>query len=240
MSSTGRAGVLALAAAVAVLAVASSSALASTFTLSLSLPSKGIVNEAMNVTATGNDPSNPGGLYLEIDAIPTTEAPLCPSDFMSARNLASSSSNGQYISFMQPEHLDTSANFSIVNMFTPIATGAYLICAYSDDGVSGTLATASMTTTITTAPPPVKKPVNATRPLVTGSGGRLSCSRGVWANAPVRYFYGWLVAGRLEKGAHRSTLGPVRELLGRRVRCIVTASNSAGSASATSALFSAH
>lgn len=242
MRFSGRARSLALAAVAAALALAtgSSPALAATFTLNLSVPSTGTVGTAMAITASGNDPTDQGALYLESDALPTTLVSTCPSGYLNASSLASSTPNGQFISLAQPEVFDASGNFSNVNSFTPSAPGTYLICAYTGDYAGDTLAAASMSTRITAAAPQVRAPVNTTKPRVTRSGGTLRCSVGVWANAPVSYSYRWLVGVKVRNGARGRTLGPARKLRGHRVRCTVTASNSAGSASATSGAFTVH
>jgi hypothetical protein len=231
-------------AAVLALGVASSPALGATFTVNLSLPSSGTIGTAMAVTASGVDPTDQGALYLEIDAIPTTLTTTCPSGYLNGSQLASSTPSGTLVAFDQPETFDASGSFSNVNGYTPAAAGTFLFCAYTDDGAGDTLATASATTTITaTAPSPMPiptKPVNTTRPRVTRSGDTLHCSAGKWANAPLRYSYRWLVAGKVKAGAHGRTLGAAHKLRGHGVRCSVTASNSAGSATATSAAFTVH
>lgn len=227
-------------AALLALAVASSTAAAATFTLSLSLPASGTVGTAMGVTASGNDPTDQGALYLEIDAIPTTLTSTCPTGYLNGSQLAGSTSTGALVAFDQPEVFDASGNFSNIAAFTPSAAGRYVLCAYTDDGAGDTLATASMTTSATAGAPPVSKPVNTVKPRVTRSGGTLSCGVGHWTNAPTGYAYKWLVAGKVKRGAHGRKLGPARKLRGRTVRCRVTASNSAGSATATSAAFTLH
>jgi hypothetical protein len=213
----------------------SSVALADTFTLNLSLASSGTVGQPIAVTAGGSDPTDEGALYLEIDAIPTTVTTACPTGYLNGSQLAASS-GGTLVAFDQPEAFDASGNFSNVNAFTPQTASSFLICGYTDDGAGDTLASATMTTTITS----VSRPVNTTRPRVTRSGDTLSCSVGRWQNAPVNYSYRWLVAHKVKNGAHGRTLRSARKLRGRSVQCSVTASNSAGSATATSAAVKVH
>jgi hypothetical protein len=132
-----------LCAAAVGLAIASSVALADTFTLNLSVAPSGTVGKALPVTATGNDPFDEGALYLEIDAIPTTVSPSCPTGYLNASQLAASS-GGTLVAFDQPEDFDASGNFSNVNVFTPQTAGSLLLCGYTDDGAGDTLATTSM------------------------------------------------------------------------------------------------
>ena len=80
-------------------------------------------------------------------------------------------------------------------------------------------------------------PANTTAPKVTGSAkadGTLSCSRGSWTNNPTSYAYQWYRNGTLLAGFTTSTyrLGTLDE--GTTLKCVVTASNVAGQASATS------
>jgi hypothetical protein len=189
MRSCRRAGLLGVAslAASLALAVASSQAVAATFTLNLSVPPSGTDGQAMAITASGNDPTDGGALYLEIDVIPTTLSTTCPTGYLNGSQLAASTPSGSLVAFDQRETFDAAGNFSNINAYTPGATGKFLFCAYTDDGAGDTLATASMTTSITIAAPPVKKPVNTTKPRVTRSGDTLSCSAGHWSNAPQKY-----------------------------------------------------
>jgi hypothetical protein len=231
---------VALLSSATVLALASSVAVADTFSLKLSLPSPGIVGKTLAVTASGNDPTDAGALYLEIDAIPTSLATTCPTGYLNGSQLASSTSSGALVAFDQPEDFDASGNFSNVNGYTPNTTGQFLLCGYTDDGAGDTLAIDSMTTSIVAAQPPVLKPVNTAKPRVTRGGNKLSCRAGRWKHAPRKYSYQWLVAGKVKRGAHGRTLGSARTLRGRIVRCSVTASNTAGRATATSAAFTVH
>jgi len=240
MRSFSLAKVAALVAGVAAFALVSAPALADAFTLNLSLASSGTVNTPIVVTATGNDPTGGGALYLEIDAIPTTLVTSCPTGYLNGSELAASTSMGQHVAFDQPEDFDASGNFSNVNAFTPNAVGQYLLCGYTDDGATDTLATASMTTNVTASAPIASKPVNTAKPRVTRAGNTLSCSTGRWANDPKKYSYRWLVAGMVKPGAHGRTLGSAHKLRGHTVQCSVTASNSAGSTTATSTAFKVH
>jgi hypothetical protein len=219
----------------------------------MSSASSGTVGTAVVITATGNDSPDAGALYLEIDAIPTSLATSCPGGYSNAGELASSTSQGALVSFDEREDFDASGNFSNVSAWLPDSAGQYLLCGYTDDGALDTLAVASKVVSVTTAPAPVpaplpvpvptphvKKPVNTAKPRVTRAGNTLSCSVGRWSNTAQRYAYRWLVGRKVRSGARGRTLGSAHQLRGHGVQCSVTASNSAGSATATSATFTVH
>jgi hypothetical protein len=241
----GRAVLVALVAGATTLAlwIVSSTTLADTFSLNMSMPSSGTVGQPVVVTSTGNDPTDGGALYEEIDAIPTTLTATCPAGYNDASQLAASTPEGAFVAFDERENFDASGNFSNVNAWTPNAAGQFVVCGYTDDGALDTLAVASMLVAVTppAAPTPtVSKPVNTAKPRVTRSGNALSCSVGRWRNAPRKYSYRWLVAHKVKSGAHGRKLGSAQKLRGHGVQCSVTAANSAGSTTATSASFKVH
>ena len=235
MRSVGRAVLLAFVSGA--FAIGSSTALADTFTLNLSLPSSGTVGKALVVTASGDDPTDAGALYLEIDAIPTSLATTCPSGYLNAEDLATSTPDGALVTLEQPESFDSAGNFSNVNAWVPAAAGTFLLCSYTDDYALDTLATTSKTTNITSATSPVSKPVNTRKPHVTRAHNRLLCSHGSWSTSANGYAYRWTVNGKTKQGARASRLAVTHKLRGRTVRCTVTASNTAGSSAATSPAF---
>ena len=80
-------------------------------------------------------------------------------------------------------------------------------------------------------------PANTARPTLSGvtkPGKALACSKGIWSNNPTVYAYRWYRNGTLLAGFTASTyrLGTLDE--GTALECVVTASNAAGQASATS------
>jgi hypothetical protein len=95
---------------------------------------------------------------------------------------------------------------------------------YVEDGSNGTIwRTAS----------PAALPHNTSRPSLTRSGGTLTCRRGNWHNAD-HFSYAWRLNGIVHKGAN-PTLA-VGKAGGRRsANCRVTASNAAGTTTASSA-----
>jgi hypothetical protein len=81
-------------------------------------------------------------------------------------------------------------------------------------------------------------PVNTARPTISGTplvGRRLTCSPGTWDHNPTRLAYQWKRAGVAINGATSSSYSLVAADGARSITCTVTASNSAGSRSATSA-----
>lgn len=95
---------------------------------------------------------------------------------------------------------------------------------YVEDGWNGTIWRAASPTAL---------PLNASRPSLTRSGSTLTCRRGRWRNAG-RFSYAWRVNGIAHNGANRTlTVGKASER--RSVSCSVTASNAAGTTTASSA-----
>ncbi len=96
-------------------------------------------------------------------------------------------------------------------------------------------------TAVTTPPPPpatVTRPFNVLKPRVTRAGKMLTCTAGTWSNHPNRYQYRWTVNGKTKHGADSRTLKVTSLLRHHKVQCGVTASNTAGRATAFSAPFS--
>lgn len=86
-------------------------------------------------------------------------------------------------------------------------------------------------------PAPAGAPVNTTPPSLTGApalGESLSCSQGVWDNAPTDYAYSWLRDGSPIAGESESTYTVQSADAGHEIGCEVTASNGSGPASAAS------
>jgi hypothetical protein len=80
---------------------------------------------------------------------------------------------------------------------------------------------------------PTALPLNTSRPELTRSGNTLTCRRGRWRNAS-RFSYAWRVNGTARRVAKpRLAVGKARKR--RSVSCRVTASNAAGTTTASSA-----
>jgi hypothetical protein len=80
---------------------------------------------------------------------------------------------------------------------------------------------------------PTALPLNTIRPRLTRSGRTLTCKRGNWRNAS-RFAYTWRVNGTVKKSARKPRL-PVGKARKHSVSCSVTASNAAGTTTASSA-----
>ena len=110
--------------------------------------------------------------------------------------------------------------------YVPTVPGRFLLCGYTDDAATTTLATASLALNVEGAPgagpnpspSPAAKPASVERPRVRRAGKKLVCQRGSWSNGPSRYSYGWLVNGRAKRGASGQKLRITRNLRGRRVQ----------------------
>lgn len=84
---------------------------------------------------------------------------------------------------------------------------------------------------------PVVAPVNVTVPVITGSpvvGSTLHGSNGTWLNVPTSFTYQWYRDGVLIAGATTANYTAVAADIGHALTIAVTASNVAGSATATS------
>jgi hypothetical protein len=224
------------AACIAALSALAPGALADTFTLHISAPSSVPVGKPMLIQASGTDPTDQGALYLEIDAIPASVTTTCPSGYLDGSQLATST-GGDLVAFDQRENFDASGNFSTPVGYTPKSAQKILFCAYTDDGATDTLATSS---TIVSVGAAAKKPANTKKPRITRVHNTLMCGRGSWSNSPRSFAYAWLVDGKVKHGARRSKLTVSHSMRGDSVRCRVTASNQAGSASSLSAAFKVH
>jgi len=125
----------------------------------------------------------------------------------------------------------------------PAAAGAYEFRLYAAPA-SALLNTSAA---VTAVPPP---PVDNGAPLISGgssakrayAGQTLSCSSGVWANAPTAYTYAWLGNGSPLAGATGQSYVVLPGELGDSLACSVVASNAGGSgaAAASAAVAIAH
>lgn len=80
-------------------------------------------------------------------------------------------------------------------------------------------------------------PTNSVAPVISGTttvGQTLSTTNGTWANSPTSYTYQWKRDGSNISSATASTYVVVGADSGASITCAVTATNAAGSASATS------
>jgi hypothetical protein len=77
------------------------------------------------------------------------------------------------------------------------------------------------------------------KPTIRRAGKKLICLRGSWRSA-THYAYAWLITGHVRHGTTTGTLAITHGLRGHRIACRVTASNAAGSATATSRAVTIH
>ncbi len=106
--------------------------------------------------------------------------------------------------------------------------------------VLGETATAERNVTVATEPPPPSPPSDTTKPAVSGAaevGQTLTASKGTWSGStPITYAYQWQRGGSTDiAGATASGYKPVAADVGHTLDVVVTATNSAGTSSATSA-----
>jgi hypothetical protein len=226
------------------LGVGATPALGQTHTLNLSAPSStAVVGQTIIIQASGSNEQEPivdFSSYLTVVVIPTSVLSACPADYSSGKQVALSSGaqGGEVVDEYHSEDEDAAGNFSMPVAYTPGTPGRFLICGYTDDAATTTLARASLGLTVEgsagSGPGPVAEPASVKRPRVRRSGRKLVCQRGSWSNNPSRYSYGWLVNGKRKRGARGRTLGVTRRLRGRKVQCRVTAHNAAGATTALS------
>jgi hypothetical protein len=224
------------------LGVGATPALGQTHTLNLSAPSStAVVGQTIVIQASGSNEQEPivdFSSYLTVVAIPTSVLSACPADYSSGKQVALSSGaqGGEVLDEYHSEDEDAAGNFSMPVAYTPGTPGRFLICGYTDDAATTTLARASLGLTVegSAGSGPAAEPASVKRPRVRRSGKKLVCQRGSWSNNPSRYSYGWLVNGKRKRGARGRTLGVTRKLRGRKVQCRVTAHNAAGTTTALS------
>ena len=80
------------------------------------------------------------------------------------------------------------------------------------------------------------RPVLRARPKLSGRtavGRKLVCSRGTWTGSPTRYAFTWLRGGTIV--GHGATYLVRKADRGRALRCVVSARNANGAATAASA-----
>jgi hypothetical protein len=192
------------------------------YTLTLSAPPSATVGQPLVIQASGTDPTDAGTLYLDIDEISTSVVSTCPSGYLAGSQLATST-GGKLVAFIIRENLDAAGNFAMPIGYTPSAPGAQILCGYTEDGATNTLANYTLPITVNAA-----GPVSTGKPRVSRAGKKLTCNPGSWSGNPSAYRYGWLVNGRKKNGAHSKRLSISRGLRRHKVQCTVVASNAAG------------
>ncbi len=119
------------------------------FSVGIAGPASATVGQPLTLKVSGKNPT-PGypdyywyGTWLSVDVIPTSIASTCPPTHYEGRQLAiaGAAEGGGYLVFTQREPVDPNGNWSVTVGYQPNYVGRKLICAYSDDGYTNTLAT---------------------------------------------------------------------------------------------------
>ena len=141
------------------------------FSLTLSAPETPVVGKPMLLEANGSIPLDhiPYSYWFSLSAIPTAVTTTCPSDHFEAKQIANAT-GGAILVFTQREAVDGTGNFSIPVGITPSAPGPILLCGYTDDGFTNTLAIAPLLLEIEPAPGSTPTPTPTSAP--TPSTGR--------------------------------------------------------------------
>jgi hypothetical protein len=230
-------------------------------TLSLAAQGTPTANTALSVLATGQQAdvaSTVGGFDFHAFVKNAATDPTCSPSFTGEENTSISEPGEQALSgagsYQGPD-----PTFSIPFKVFLGSPGTLLVCGYSEY-LGDTAATATMTIVVpgaavnpaptptgttpaptpTPTPPPTstkKRPADLRKPTITASSTKLTCHTGTWSGTPTHYTFGWLVDGHPRAGSRSSKLAVGRSLHRHRLQCRVTASNAAGSASATSATY---
>ncbi len=200
-----------------------------------------IEGRPIDIVATGsNQISNPAlgvnlNYGLDVYVVDPTKlpGPCQTSDSAESTNIANNSGSGRQLTFEQLNE-GISGPFSITVPFTPEGTGLLLVCAYSEY-LTDDAAWATTEVQVTSGLPAIVAP-----PRVRQTGRLLRCSAGTWTGDPTGFEYRWVLAssGRL-LGRHPA-LAVTSRLRRRTVKCVVTASNASGTATASSSVLTAH
>jgi hypothetical protein len=228
----------ALAAAAGVLSACASAApaLASTYTIELSAPASAVVGQPIVMTASGIQPPPDqywATAWIQLASIPAYVMTSCPMADEDGLQVAENA-GGEIISIALRPNLDAVGNYANLIGYTPRWAGARILCGYLDDGEGLTLARADGYLDVTNPPAASPTPAPTATPRVTRSARRLTCHPGRWSGGASGYAYGWLAGSRQLKGASAARLRVTSRLRGQKVRCSVTVSNAAGSATVLS------
>src|SRR5262245_16823068 len=137
MNKTLRAAAIAL---IAVAATARPALASSDFTLALAAP-PAVVGQPLVMQATGTIPLDEiqYPYWFSLAAIPSSVTASCPADRWEAVQFALGA-GGTVVVLSQRETPDAAGAFTIPVAVTPSAPGSVLLCGYTDDGMTNTLA----------------------------------------------------------------------------------------------------
>ena len=205
-------------------------------TLSLAQSGPAIAGQVTHFVATGqqtdvNDYA--GGFSLEVFAKNTDVDPTCSASYPGEQQASTNDPYEQWIVIGSSEGSD--ASFSVPFQFVFPRTGQVILCAYSAY-ITDTAAAASLVVNITSASAPPTKPVNTKAPRITQSGRTLRCTQGRWTGA-THFAYAWRAKGHPVAGAHGQRLTIAKALTHHTVVCQVSATNTAGTTTASSPAF---
>ena len=165
-------------AVIAAVALLAAPALASGFTLELSAP-PAVVGKPLVLQATGTIDVDEIGFpyWFSLDAIPTALTTTCPPDRWEAAQFANGA-GGAVLVLSQRETPDAAGRFTVPVAVTPTAPGTVLLCGYTDDGLTNTLARASLLLDIKAAerspspPAELRGAIRSCHALLSGKGAK--------------------------------------------------------------------
>ena len=222
-------------------------------TLSVAQTGPAVAGQAVNFLATGEDTDvndYAGGFDLDVFEKNPTVDPTCAPDYWDESNNAITDPTELHFIVGDWEGLNPTFSVPFKAVFSQ--PGPVLLCAYST-WVTDTAAAAVLTVDVASASgstgggsgsgsgssgqtttPTLTKPVNQALPNLSRAHNKLRCSPGSWSNSPASFSYRWLAGGHLVHGANKPTLAVSKSLKGHQVRCGVSATNGAGTATALS------
>jgi hypothetical protein len=213
-------------------------------TLTVAQNASATAGQETSFTATGSQPDFAAGGYgLDVWVKPASVDPTCAASYTQEETEWSGDLANEFWVVQDGWLGDPEASTTFSYPFNVLfhTTGSWVMCAYMT-WVTDTAASATLTVNVSAAPggggggsggTTTPKPTISGRPTVTRSGSTLRCAAGTWTGAST-YAYAWLVSGNVKKGASKKTLKVTGAIKGHSVACRVTASNSAGSTTATS------
>jgi len=146
----------------------------SAFTLNLAPQSPAVVGKPMIINARGTIPP-PGDIpipyWFSLSAIPTSVTSTCPPDRWEGVQFALGA-GGSVVVLSQREVPDAGGSFSVPVAVTPSGAGSVLLCGYTDDALTNTLARASLVLDIA---PAARAPSGRPSPPVEAGQGIRSC-----------------------------------------------------------------
>ena len=160
MTNSRKKHALALAAVLGVLGLgagASPALGANGFSIGITGPASATAGQSQILKVSGKNPT-PGypdnywyGTWLSVDVIPTSIASSCPPTHDEGYQLgqAGYGQGGGYLVFTQREPVNSNGDWSVTVGYTPAVAGKVLICAYSDDGYTNTLAVGQLAIEVT-------------------------------------------------------------------------------------------